>query len=73
PCLSAWVIEPIHCPACPGKVPMVKSHSRRDHKVIIDACPECHGVWLDSGELEAIQQEGLFVALKNFFRWLDET
>ena len=27
---------------------------------------------LDDGELEAIQQEGLFVALKNFFGWLDQ-
>jgi len=62
----------VHCPACPGKVPMSKSRSRRDRKVTIDACPECHGIWLDRGELEAIQQEGLLVALKNFFGWLGE-
>ena len=25
------------------------------HMLIIDCCPECHGVWLDAGELERIR------------------
>jgi Zn-finger nucleic acid-binding protein len=27
---------------------------RREHGVTIDYCPECGGVWLDPGELEAL-------------------
>lgn len=27
---------------------------RDEHGVTVDACPTCRGVWLDSGELEAI-------------------
>ncbi len=23
--------------------------------IIIDRCPECHGIWLDGGELEKVQ------------------
>lgn len=25
------------------------------HMLIIDRCPQCHGVWLDAGELERIK------------------
>ncbi len=35
------------------------------NELIIDSCPECHGVWLDAGELKAIkeaaQQEGMAI------------
>jgi Zn-finger nucleic acid-binding protein len=24
------------------------------HRVQVDRCPECHGVWLDAGELDAV-------------------
>jgi hypothetical protein len=26
------------------------------HKLVIDRCPRCHGVWLDGEELEAIKK-----------------
>jgi len=37
------------CPSC--HVPM---REVRKHGVLIDLCPNCHGVWLDRGELEKI-------------------
>lgn len=27
------------------------------HMIVIDRCPACHGVWLDSGELDRIKDE----------------
>jgi len=51
--------------ACPvdGRQ-MSKEHS---HDIIIDRCPECGGVWLDAGEIEAIKQaashEGMAVGM----------
>ncbi|HXC50860.1 MAG TPA: zf-TFIIB domain-containing protein [Candidatus Limnocylindrales bacterium] len=28
--------------------------TRIEHKVSVDVCPTCHGIWLDNGELETI-------------------
>ncbi len=28
--------------------------TRTEHKVSVDVCPSCHGIWLDNGELETI-------------------
>lgn len=41
--------EPLRCPACSARLVEVE---RSD--VLIDACPECRGVWLDRGELDRI-------------------
>ena len=44
--------EPIiPCPV--DNTPMIKIHNQ---EIIIDKCPECQGIWLNSGELEAIQE-----------------
>ena len=59
-----------YCPVCPEKVIMTKAEHRRDSKVIIDICPSCKGTWLDKGELDAIQTEGLLTFLANTVRWL---
>jgi uncharacterized protein len=40
---------PLRCPACESRLVEVE---RAD--VLIDACPECRGVWLDRGELDKI-------------------
>jgi Zn-finger nucleic acid-binding protein len=29
---------------------LLRVYSAIDKSVIIDACPECHGIWLDGGE-----------------------
>jgi Zn-finger nucleic acid-binding protein len=41
--------EPMRCPSCGSRLVEVE---RAD--VLIDACPECRGVWLDRGELDKI-------------------
>jgi Zn-finger nucleic acid-binding protein len=41
--------EPLRCPADGSRLVEV---DRSD--VLIDACPECRGVWLDRGELDRI-------------------
>lgn len=44
----------ITCPCCPG------THLRRFNYasstgILLDKCPECHGIWLDKDELEKVQ------------------
>jgi uncharacterized protein len=41
--------EPMRCPSCGSRLVEV---DRSD--ILIDACPECRGVWLDRGELDKI-------------------
>jgi Zn-finger nucleic acid-binding protein len=48
------VVEPIRCPKCGGEM------ETREHgycsRVIIDTCLEGCGVWLDTGELRALEK-----------------
>ncbi len=40
------------------------------HMIVIDRCPECHGVWLDGGELERLKggvEAGALMAMANGF------
>jgi|SRR5581483_446345 len=37
------------------------------HGVSVDECPNCHGVWLDQGELEALAQRERDSWLGRFF------
>lgn len=41
--------EPMRCPSCSARLVEVERS-----EVMIDACPECRGVWLDRGELDRI-------------------
>jgi Zn-finger nucleic acid-binding protein len=41
--------EPLRCPSCGTRLVEVE---RSD--VLIDACPDCRGVWLERGELDKI-------------------
>jgi len=41
--------EPMRCPACDTRLVEVERS-----EVLVDACPECRGVWLDRGELDRI-------------------
>jgi Zn-finger nucleic acid-binding protein len=41
--------EPMRCPSCGSRLVEVERS-----EVLIDACPECRGVWLDRGELDKI-------------------
>lgn len=44
------------CPKCPDMV-MARHHYNVKHRVEIDECYKCHGVWLNPGELGAIRSE----------------
>lgn len=59
------------CPACEESILKFKAasevkrpcpmdgtpmHKEIVHKLVIDRCPQCHGVWLDPEELEAIKK-----------------
>lgn len=44
------------CPRCADVVMMRRFFSRL-RRVEIDECPGCGGIWLDGGELQAIQKE----------------
>lgn len=63
----------LFCPRCPGQKAMDKVVSRRDQRVVMDHCLACDGVWLDYGELEAIQQKNLFAALADVFSFIRGT
>jgi len=58
------------CPECPEAMPMEKIVSLRDQRVVMDVCHHCQHVWLDRGELEAIQQRGLLGGLQEIIKAL---
>jgi hypothetical protein len=44
------------CPRCATKM---HAHTLPGSGVVIDACPEACGIWLDRGELQSIARTGL--------------
>lgn len=46
--------ERVTCPNCPDTVMMRRFYSPL-HVVEIDECPNCGGIWLDTGELEKLR------------------
>ncbi len=58
----------LNCPKCTTKTSLEKHRHPRDKFVIIDVCPSCKGIWLDGGELEAIQKENVFTAFSRVMR-----
>lgn len=61
-------LKGLHCPSCDDQVLMVKADHDRDANVVVDYCPNCRGAWLDKGELRAIQQENIFLAVYQLMR-----
>lgn len=72
-------LGPIHCPRC--KAEMESREYARCSQVLIDVCPSCHGIWLDRGELEALElffersryeaaeiRRGFLASLRSMFR-----
>jgi uncharacterized protein len=48
----------MRCPKCGGRLT-----TEEFHRVQVDRCPECHGLWLDAGEIEMVvehEDKGLF-------------
>ncbi len=56
------------CPACRLEIMMAREDKRicpvdgatlvkeATSELLIDRCPQCNGIWLDAGELEAIKE-----------------
>ncbi len=63
-------LKTLHCPRCNNSPRLQKAIHPRDHHVIIDYCPYCKGIWLDKGELEAIQQENWIVTIAKIVKHL---
>lgn len=61
---------PLTCPRCSPERHLVKLHSERDRKVVMDGCIHCQGVWLDGGELNAIRNRSVWAALVDAVRFL---
>jgi len=41
--------------ACPrDKSALLRAFSATDEHIVLDMCPECHGLWLDGGELDQL-------------------
>jgi hypothetical protein len=39
------------CPKCGADLETIEEHG-----VHVDRCPECHGIWLDQGELDVVMK-----------------
>ena len=63
----------LFCPNCEGMKVMDKIVSERDQRVVMDVCHACDHVWLDRGEVEAMQQRGLLGAVAEMVRFLRNT
>ncbi|MDY7225604.1 zf-TFIIB domain-containing protein [Hyalangium rubrum] len=66
-------VREIACPRCQPAAMLKKVKSERDRRVLLDVCERCQGVWLDKGELEAIQQMGLVAAIVDAVRFIART
>lgn len=47
------------CPKCQDNVKLVKKEFQGKHKVNVDICPRCNGIWLDGGEINELRKRGL--------------
>jgi Zn-finger nucleic acid-binding protein len=63
----------VPCPRCRPRRIMRKVRSERDQHVLLDFCEQCHGVWLDGGELRAIREMGLVAAVVDAVRYIART
>ena len=62
--------QKMRCPSCNNTPRLEKAIHPRDKKVVIDYCPYCKGIWLDKGELEAIQKENWILTIGKIFKHL---
>lgn len=60
----------LFCPKCEDHPLMKKAEHPRDEKVILDYCEHCNSIWLDHGELAAIQKESWVLTIFNLWKKL---
>ena len=53
----------LKCPKCPGHL-----ETYTFHDVTLDRCHECHGVWMDYGELEQVVRK---ISRGPLGQWID--
>jgi len=63
-------LQILKCPSCDNSKILQKAQHQRDKNVIMDYCPVCKGMWLDTGEIEAIRKENWGFIIGKFFKWL---
>lgn len=76
--LLSWIHLPGHetqartllCPRCQPATVMKKVLNEHDTRVVMDVCGNCHGAWLDYGELEAITRRNVFSAIVDAVRFI---
>jgi uncharacterized protein with PIN domain len=55
----------MRCPKCGGHLETLEFH-----RVQVERCPDCHGLWLDHGEIDAVvghDDKGLFTRVLGEF------
>jgi Zn-finger nucleic acid-binding protein len=63
-------VRELACPRCRPRAILKKVRSERDRHVLLDICDRCQGVWLDGGELAAIQQMGFLATIVDAVRFI---
>lgn len=63
----------IYCPRCEPRKVMDKLLSGKDSRVVMDVCGQCHGLWLDYGEFEALTHKNVFSAVLDAVRFVKES
>lgn len=51
--LKQEAAPPVSCPLCSGE--MARKEYGYTSQILIDTCPSCRGIWLDKGELQALE------------------
>ena len=47
------------CPRCGNGIKLVRKEHKGKHKVNVDICQKCNGIWLDGGEINELRRRGL--------------
>jgi Zn-finger nucleic acid-binding protein len=63
----------LFCPRCTPPKVMDKVMNGHDSRVVMDVCGGCHGVWLDDGELQAIQRRNVLSAVVDAVRFIGKS
>jgi len=64
------------CPRCGDGIKLIRKEHKGEHRVNVDVCPKCNGIWLDGGEIKELRSRDL-VNLKDkidnnvvFLKWI---
>ena len=47
------------CPRCADSTKLVRKIYKGKHKVNVETCPKCNGIWLEGGEIQELRSRGL--------------